>query len=83
MYCKKCGTEIDEDSIFCYLCGTKVTAEAEPKEQEQPKTTPTSNQEKTFKKEELEGMGYKPILIIIAIALGFFSLLAVLLFNLI
>lgn len=40
MYCKKCGTQIDNDSEFCRKCGTKTTpisktASAEEKETEE------------------------------------------------
>lgn len=24
MYCRKCGNEIPDDSVFCLKCGTKV-----------------------------------------------------------
>ncbi len=24
MYCKKCGTKLDDDSVFCSKCGTRV-----------------------------------------------------------
>lgn len=82
MYCKKCGTKIDDDSIFCYMCGTNVTSQLESEETEKTKETRKSTQEQQFKKEDLEGMGFKPILAIAAITLGFFSILAVLLFNL-
>jgi uncharacterized membrane protein YvbJ len=27
MYCKKCGKQIDDDSMFCSFCGTKVGKE--------------------------------------------------------
>ena len=82
MYCKKCGTKIDDDSIFCYMCGANVTQQLESKEPKETKETQKPTQEHPYKKEDLEGMGYKPILIIVAIILGVFSLLAVLLLNL-
>ena len=82
MYCKKCGTKIDDDSVFCYMCGTNVTLQLESQELEMSKEAPKKPQEQQFKKEDLEGMGYKPILVIIAIILGVFSLLTVLLLNL-
>lgn len=28
MYCKKCGTQIDDDSVFCHKCGTRISPEA-------------------------------------------------------
>lgn len=28
MFCKKCGRIIDDDSVFCYKCGTKVLCES-------------------------------------------------------
>ena len=24
MFCKKCGTKVDDDSVYCYKCGTKL-----------------------------------------------------------
>jgi uncharacterized membrane protein YdbT with pleckstrin-like domain len=36
MYCKKCGSEIDDDSVFCQKCGTKVGgAQEEPAQYEE------------------------------------------------
>lgn len=28
--CRKCGAEVREGSVFCYNCGTRMTAEIEP-----------------------------------------------------
>lgn len=43
MYCRKCGTEISDDSIFCYKCGEKhiISATTNP----QNKTIPFNNEE--------------------------------------
>lgn len=30
MFCKKCGNQIDDDSVFCNKCGTKVAEEKAP-----------------------------------------------------
>ncbi|ANE51086.1 zinc-ribbon domain-containing protein [Flavisolibacter tropicus] len=32
MYCKSCGKEIDNDSVYCSFCGTKQFAENKPLE---------------------------------------------------
>ena len=49
MYCIKCGKEIDNTSIFCPFCGTKVAKPAEPEnsislEQVQQKITDVYNE---------------------------------------
>ncbi len=38
MYCKKCGKEIPDDSIFCNHCGTnqKETSSADSKQEKKP-----------------------------------------------
>ena len=78
MYCKKCGTKIDDDSVFCYMCGTNleekhssnITKEKKlvEKENTQPKAT-----------EEKEPLLF-PILMMFLIILGVFSVVAVILF---
>ena len=45
MYCKKCGTEIDNDSDFCYSCGEKIT-QKDTSEEELKENSTKSNQEK-------------------------------------
>lgn len=72
MYCKKCGTKIDDDSVFCYMCGTNLEEKHSSnitKENTQPKAT-----------EEKEPLLF-PILMMILIILGVFSVVAVILFN--
>lgn len=32
MYCRKCGTNIPDDSVFCPKCGISVTEESEPEQ---------------------------------------------------
>ena len=39
MYCKKCGTQIDNDSEFCRKCGTKTTPISPLEKKEQRNTT--------------------------------------------
>lgn len=34
MYCKKCGSKIDDDSIFCAVCGTRVVNDIESENNE-------------------------------------------------
>lgn len=31
MYCKKCGAKIDDDSLFCPMCGTPVSQPNQPR----------------------------------------------------
>lgn len=38
MYCKKCGAKLDEDAVFCSICGEKQGS-SEPLEKEQKKST--------------------------------------------
>jgi len=28
MYCKKCGEELEEESVFCTACGTKIESDS-------------------------------------------------------
>lgn len=57
MFCKSCGTKIDDDSIFCYSCGSKQSGFSMPnikneqstqnfeKVEKQPKYDPTYSKE--------------------------------------
>ena len=29
MFCNKCGSKVDEDSVFCTVCGTKIVTDSE------------------------------------------------------
>ncbi len=62
MYCIKCGKEIDNTSIFCPFCGTKVVKPAEPEnsislEQVQQKITDVYNENAPKVKEALNTAG--------------------------
>lgn len=35
MYCRKCGSEIDDDSIFCSFCGVKLKESSEKTEKKE------------------------------------------------
>ena len=39
MYCGKCGSEIDDDSLFCPVCGSeiKISGNSDNHENQQPK----------------------------------------------
>jgi Predicted membrane protein len=46
MYCSKCGTQIDDDSLFCPNCGTRAQASGAPASTPVPPVqaeTPVSN----------------------------------------
>ena len=43
MFCRKCGSEISEDSLFCSKCGTKVELEIKPISSELSENIPPSN----------------------------------------
>lgn len=52
MFCKQCGREIDDDSVFCRKCGSRVTgrgADAKPEENGEPDGEPVPENE--FSKE--------------------------------
>lgn len=48
MYCKECGKEIDEDSIFCSFCGTKVN-DARNKSSEENESLQNNENSEIFK----------------------------------
>jgi len=56
MYCKKCGKEIDNDSIFCSSCGTKV-----PNTQTKKSSTQEINDVSDTSKQEKKPVAKKPV----------------------
>ncbi len=45
MFCKKCGHQIDNDSLFCASCGAQVGAQAEAAPSQQAPAQPSSRRE--------------------------------------
>lgn len=41
MYCWKCGKEIPDESLFCFICGAKISQGAEPGQVETKEKTYT------------------------------------------
>lgn len=84
MYCKKCGTKIDDDSIFCFMCGVKVESEPEtPKIESKSKIN-------TFKKENTQNVKYNdkdddniifPIIFLLLTISSVFAIILILALN--
>ena len=53
MYCKFCGSKIDDDSVFCSICGGKQIKDAPVSEQAQSNITP-ENETSVNKTEEIK-----------------------------
>ena len=73
MYCRKCGTEIPDDSVFCVKCGTPVEGAAEqPKKEEQaPTKTETASPVYTPpKKKKKTGLVIACIAVVLALILA-------------
>lgn len=53
MFCHNCGSQLQDDAVFCYKCGTKVISEKDVKEKTEPSPAPERNagREKTARQD--------------------------------
>ena len=76
MYCKFCGSKIDDDSTFCYSCGHKVSENKEIKEENH-----FNNNEKEKNKEESNGIGASIFAFFVFVAVVIGGLYAAVMFQ--
>jgi hypothetical protein len=70
-YCRRCGAKLAEDALFCYKCGTPVSAPVE-------QATPTSEAPRTIKSVPLrKNPLFIPVMVIIAITISALVIAAV------
>lgn len=68
MFCKKCGTQLDDNMKFCVKCGTPLTEIAELREDYTPTVRPTQQYEKEVS-ESKKGNPLKGILLVLVFVL--------------
>ena len=66
MFCRKCGAEIPDDSVFCIKCGAPVEAPATPSSDDAP-SAPTAHASETPPSLARKKLPRKGILVAIAV----------------